>query len=102
MRVITRKRLVEFSAVWPAAKGPLNDWYRATKHVRWRNFQEVKAIFGQTDLVKLRSGKTVVVFDIGGNKFRLIARISYEKQKVYVLRVMTHKGYDKDAWKGQL
>ena len=42
------------------------------------------------------------MFDIGGNKFRLIARISFEKQKLYVLRVLTHKEYDSGRWKDEL
>jgi mRNA-degrading endonuclease HigB of HigAB toxin-antitoxin module len=64
----------------------------------------VKATFGQTDRTKVRSGQTVCVFDIGGNKFRLVAFVSYAKGKVYVLRVMTHKEYDKgnQQWKDHL
>jgi len=52
----------------------------------------------------VRSGQTVCVFDIGGNKFRLIAFISYRKGKVYVLRVMAHKEYDRSnqRWKEEL
>jgi mRNA interferase HigB len=50
------------------------------------------------------SGQTVCVFDIGGNRFRLIAFVSYSKAKVYVLRIMTHKEYDKgrQQWKDDL
>ena len=68
------------------------------------NFADVRATFGQTDQVKVRSGQTVCVFDIGGNKFRLVAFVSYRKAKVYVLRVMTHKEYDKgrQQWKDAL
>jgi mRNA interferase HigB len=73
-------------------------------HATWRNFVEVKATFGQTDQAKVASGQTVCVFDIGGNKYRLVAFISYRKGKVYVLRVMTHKEYDRanQQWKEEL
>jgi mRNA-degrading endonuclease HigB of HigAB toxin-antitoxin module len=70
--------------------GALRDSYKLTSAAAWRSFADVRATFGQTDQVKLRSGQTVCVFDIGGNKFRLVAFISYAKGKVYVLRVMTH------------
>ncbi|MGA2233103.1 MAG: type II toxin-antitoxin system HigB family toxin [Tepidisphaeraceae bacterium] len=104
MRIITWRALREFGERWPAAVGPLSDWYELTSSAAWRNFAELKATFGQTDQTKVGSGQTVSVFDIGGNKFRLVAFVSYAKGKVYVLRVMTHKEYDKgnQQWKGEL
>ena len=104
MRIITWRALHRFASRWPAAAGPLREWYKLTLHARWRNFADVKATFGQTDQVKVSSGQAVCVFDIGGNKFRLVAFISYAKAKVYVLRVMTHKEYDKlgQRWKDEL
>ena len=47
----------------------------------------------------MKSGTTMVVFNVGGNKYRLVARIIYERHKVYVKRVMTHVEHDKDEWK---
>ena len=82
----------------------MREWFRLTSLATWRNFADVKATFGQTDRVKVGSGQTVSVFDVGGNKFRLVAFVSYAKGKVYVLRVMTHKEYDKgnQQWKYEL
>ena len=102
MRVIKRGPLVEFGWRYPAAVLPLDLWYRTTLRSHWKSFAQVKQTFGQTDLVRVGSSNTVAVFDIGGNKFRLIARISYEKQKVYVLRALTHKQYDSNRWKLEL
>ena len=102
VRVIKRMPLQRFWEKWPAAEQPLKDWYRDTRKARWRNFPDVKATFGQTDQAKVASGNTVAIFDIGGNKYRLIAKISYQKGKVYVLRVLTHKEYDAQNWKKQL
>jgi mRNA interferase HigB len=104
VRIITWRALREFGNNRPAAAGPLREWYKLTLLATWRNFADVKATFGQTDQTKVRSGQTVCVFDIGGNKFRLVAFVSYAKGKVYVLRVMTHKDYDKgnQQWKDQL
>jgi mRNA interferase HigB len=102
MRVISRRALNRFAAKFPEALLPLNLWYSAAMDASWRNFSEVRGAMGQTDVTRVASGNTVAIFDIGGNKFRLIARISYERQKLYVLKVMTHKEYDKDIWKDQL
>jgi mRNA interferase HigB len=102
MRVIKRLPLVEFGNLHPRAVAPLDEWFRLTEKAAWRNFADVRRCFGQTDIARVRSGNTVCIFDIGGNKFRLIAKVSYEKEKVYVLRILTHKEYDTDRWKGEL
>jgi len=96
--------LRQFGDSHPAAAGPLRDWLKLTERATWHNFTDLKATFGQTDQAKVKSGQTVCVFDIGGNKFRLVAFVSYAKVKVYVLRVMTHREYDKGGqrWKDEL
>jgi mRNA interferase HigB len=102
VRIIKRGPLVEFGKRWPAAIASLDFWYRITLRARWRSFADVKRVFGQTDLAKVSSGNTVAIFDDGGNKYRLITKISYEKSKVYVLRILTHKEYDTNRWKSDL
>ncbi|HWB54595.1 MAG TPA: type II toxin-antitoxin system HigB family toxin [Tepidisphaeraceae bacterium] len=104
MRIITWRTLRQFGEQWPASAGPLRDWHKLTIRAMWRSFADVRATFGQTDQVRVKSGQTVCVFDIGGNKFRLVAFVSYAKGKVYVLRVMTHKEYDRgnQRWKSEL
>ena len=71
----------------------LNAWYKLAKHVVWANFGEMKQTFGSADIV----GRCVV-FDVGNNRFRLIARVFYESQKMYILKVMDHREYDKKRW----
>ena len=104
MRIITWRALREFGSKWPAAVAPLCQWYALTSAATWHNFADERATFGRTDHTRVRSGQSVCVFDIGGNKFRLVAFVSYAKGKVYVLRVMTHKEYDKgdQQWKNDL
>lgn len=86
------------------AASSLREWYKLTSQATSHHLADVKATFGQMDQTKVASGQTVCVFDIGGNKFRLVAFVSYAKGKVYVLRVMTHKEYDKghQQWKDEL
>ena len=104
VRIITWRALRKFAEKRPAAERPLREWHRLTSLATWRSFSDVKATLGQSDQARVRSGQTVCVFDVGGNKFRLIAFISYATGKMYVLRLMTHKEYDKgnQPWKNEL
>jgi mRNA interferase HigB len=102
MHIIKRLPLKEFGKVHPRAVGPLEEWFRLAEKAVWRNFADLRRNFGRADVARVKSGNIVCVFDIGGNKFRLIAKVSYEKGKVYVLRILTHKEYDTDKWKAEL
>ncbi len=72
-------------------KEPLRAWYThvGSSTVAWQSWGDVKAEFGSASHVG-----NCVVFNIGGNKYRLVTRILYVSQKVFVLKVMTHKEYD--------
>jgi mRNA interferase HigB len=98
MRVISKARLKRFweSPAHRNAEGPLTAWhtYVANKSVCWHSWADVKAQFANASSVG-----NCVVFNIGGNKYRLVVRILYVSQKVFVLKVMTHKEYDNDKWK---
>lgn len=98
MRVISKSRLRQFweSPNYGDSEGPLLAWYThvSDKSVAWQNWSDVKAAFGNADLVG-----NCVVFNIGGNKYRLITRILYPSQKVFILKMMTHKEYDQEKWK---
>ena len=97
MRVISKTRLRQF---WQAprhedAEGPLRAWYGYvnSKTISWHSWGDVKAALGNASLVG-----NCVVFNIGGNKYRLITRVLYPSQKVFILKVMAHKEYDKNKW----
>lgn len=94
MHVITRKRLNDFAAVHPDIKTGLQHWYKIMKDGKFRSFAELRGIFPSADQV----GK-LTVFNIGGNKVRLIAAIHYNRQKVYIRAVLTHADYDEGKWK---
>lgn len=111
MRIISRRRLVEF---WTArnrrdAEPELRLWMSVVKAAAWTNPADVKATFGhRVDFVQVRRTKnTVAVFDVANNKYRLIAHVHYlatrpAKGRVYVLRILTHREYDQDKWKDDL
>jgi mRNA interferase HigB len=94
MHIITRKRLNEFAEKHPTATSGLALWYRALKLNDPVNFVELRRIFPHADQV---GGLTV--FNIGGNKARLIAAIHYNRRKVYIRAVLTHAEYDTGKWK---
>jgi mRNA interferase HigB len=94
MHVIAKPILVEFWTKHPDAGPPLQAWYRIAKTGSFGNFDELRATFASADYV---DGLTV--FDIGGNKYRLIASIHYDRRKLYIRHVMTHAEYGRGEWK---
>ena len=91
MRIISRKALREH---WETpnrgdSEEPLKAWFAIAKKAGWKNFAEVKEQFGSASAVGTR-----VVFNIAGNKYRLVVRINYELQIAFVRFVGTHKEYD--------
>ena len=98
MRVISKSRLRQF---WNQpgcadAQGPLSAWYFHvnSRTVAWEAWADLKRDFATASLVG-----NCVVFNIGGNKYRLITRVLYSSQKVFLLKIMTHQEYDTEKWK---
>lgn len=94
VKIISNSALRPFAADHPQAEAPLQGWRRVIEKNRFANWAELKAVFNTVDKVS-----EWVVFDIGGNKYRLITYIRFEKQIVYIKAVLTHRDYDKGAWK---
>ncbi len=102
MRIITRKRLREFAQNYPDAAEPLARWEQLVRAAAWTSLQDVRRAFPHADAVAVESEKIITIFNIGGNKYRLIVAIHYNTQCVYVLRFLTHAEYSKDLWKKNL
>ena len=94
MHIISRKRLREFWEKQPDSKAPLIRWYKVMEKTDFANFGELRAAFPSADKVG-----NLVVFNIGGNKYRLVASIHFNRNKVYVRDVLTHIDYSKGEWK---
>ncbi len=94
MHVITRKRLNEFSDKHPEARNALAQWYSLVKKKNDSSIVDLRATFPSADQVG-----TLTVFDIGGNKVRLIAAIHYNRRRIYIREVLTHAEYDRSRWK---
>jgi mRNA interferase HigB len=94
MRIIKRAALVRFWSKQPDARASLEAWYGVVRKATWATPIEMRQVYGNADLVGRRT-----VFNIADNKYRLIARVNYVSQTVFVLYVMTHSRYDKGTWK---
>ena len=94
MHVISKKTLREFWAKYPDSQTPLTRWFKLITKSSFGNFIELRAVFPSMDFVD-----DLIVFNIGGNKYRLIAAIHFNRGKVYVRHVLTHEEYDREGWK---
>src|SRR5688572_20380887 len=102
MRIISRSRLREFWKVHTDARDPLMRWYGLTEEADWKNPLAVKRTFGSVDLVQVGSGNTVWIFNVGGNKYRIIAAIHFDCGRIFILRVLTLAEYDRQDWLEEL
>ena len=94
MHIITRSSLRQFWEKHPDAEASLRTWYKATSVAYWSNFVELREVFPSADQVS-----KLTVFNISGNKYRLIVLIDYNYQKVFIRSILTHSDYDKEDWK---
>lgn len=94
MHIISRKKLNEFAEKYPETRTALTEWYQRIKGGNFNSIAELRQTFPTADKV----GK-LTVFNIGGNKIRLITAIHYNRQKIYLRAVLTHSEYDKNKWR---
>jgi mRNA interferase HigB len=102
MRIIKMSMLREFWLAHREAEASLRTWVQQTQAAVWLNFGQVRRTFPSADLVTVASGRAVVVFNVAHNRYRLIAAVHYNMRIVYTLMILTHKEYDRNAWKEQL
>lgn len=94
MRIISTSALRMFVAAHPQAEVPLQAWRRVIERNHFPHWAALKNTFNSVDKVG-----EYIVFDIAGNKYRLVAYIRFERQVLYIKHVLTHRDYDKGTWK---
>ena len=94
MHVITRSRLREFREKHPEAKPGLLLWYKIIALTQWQSFSDLRLVFPSADLVG-----NLTIFNISGNRYRLIVLVDYRYKKVFIRHVLTHADYTKENWK---
>lgn len=94
MRVISKAAITDFAGIHKDALEPLMHWYLVARRARWQSLVEVRADFRHADAVDV-----FTVFNIGGNKYRIVTAIKYRWQVIYIRHVLTHAEYSKEKWK---
>ena len=90
MRIISKKTLKEFWEVHEDAEQPLRAWHAKTKQANWKSTEDVKNDYRNASFV----ANSRVIFNIKGNKYRLVVVINYQYQIIYIRFIGTHKEYD--------
>ena len=94
LRIISRRRLREYWAIHADAEGPLKTWFAVAKRAKWRNLIDVQLSYASAEAVGDRT-----VFNIKGNAYRLIVKIEYHLQIIFIKCALSHAQYDKGKWK---
>jgi mRNA interferase HigB len=90
MQIVSRKPLREFAEKHPQAEPLVDAWYRRVLRTTWNNPADVKRTYATADVLP----DNRIVFNIGGNNYRLVVRINYHRQAVYIRFIGTHAEYD--------
>ncbi len=94
MHVISRKKLKEAALRHSEMEPALDAWFRIAKKAQWQNLADVRETFASADAVEKWT-----VFNVKGNRYRLISEINYRSQRIYIRQVLTHAEYDQEKWK---
>lgn len=94
MHVITKKRIIEAKRRHTHCVTALDGWFKVIEANNFTSFAALKKTFNSVDKVG-----DLYVFDIGGNKLRLIASIHFNRHKLYIRHILTHKEYDEGKWR---
>ncbi len=94
MHIISRKALRLFWERYPDSQMLLVRWYKIVSHTDFRDLVELKAVFPTADKVG-----DWIVFNVGGNKYRLVTSVHFNRRRVYIRNVLTHQEYSRGNWK---
>ena len=94
VHIISRKALIQFWGKHPDSETLLTRWYKVVEKMDFHSFVELRTVFPSVDRVN-----DLFIFNIAGNKYRLITSIHFNRSKVYIRHILTHKEYDRGDWK---
>jgi mRNA interferase HigB len=90
VHIISRKALADFWDRHPSARGPMSAWYKVVENAEFTNFASVRETFNSADRVE-----QFVVFNVGGDGFRVVTAIHFDRGKLYIRQVFTHAEYER-------
>jgi mRNA interferase HigB len=102
MRIIAEETIRQWAGEHARAAASLRQWVKVVRPVRWGSFAEMRRTFPAADLVTVKSGRKVAVFNVGGNEFRLMCAVHFNTGMVFALRFLPHAEYSKNTWKNEL
>ncbi len=91
MIVVGKKRVLDFMQKYNQSRRVMQSWVQLVEAATWSSLQNLKETCPTADLIK---GTNLVVFDIRGDKYRIIARVDYSEQEVQIRHVFTHEHYE--------
>lgn len=94
MRIISKRKLREYWEDNPIAREPLDEWYRKLNVLSCGHLVGLRRVFPHADIFG-----TCTIFNVGGNKYRVITWVNYQSKQVYIRHVLTHREYDDNKWK---
>ena len=102
MRIIKESYLRDAAKAYPKAAKYLTVWIDTVRAAQWDNLADLRRSYPSADQVIVRSGRSVIVFNVCGNTYRLIVAVHFDRRMVYTLRFFTHTEYSKGKWKDEL
>ena len=102
MRIIEEPTLAGYARKYARAALSLEQWRIIAKEAAWQSLAQVRATYAGADAVRVKSGRVATVFNIAGNRFRLVTAIHYNRELIFILRFLTHAEYSQGNWKEQL
>jgi len=94
MRIISEKRLRDFWRKHPASERSMREWIRVVREADWQNFLDIRKAYNHADIYK-----KCIIFNVGGNNYRILGMVEFEKHIVFIRAVLLHSEYDQNIWK---
>ena len=94
MHIISKKKITDFITIYPDSESSLLGWYSIVNSETFSDFNELRNWFQHADLVGRRT-----VFNISGNKYRMVIRVTFISKRIFILDILTHSEYSKNKWK---
>ena len=94
VRVISKRHLMEIATQFSDCRTVLKAWLNTVQQAKWSSLEELRQTYPATDMV----GR-LAIFNIKGNRYRLIVRMEFSEQRIFVKEFLTHAEYNKGAWK---
>lgn len=101
MHIISWAKLRDFIHLHPDSASAVRTWFDCLESRPFKSFNDLRSVFPSVDRVCLKSSKERYVFNVGGNNYRVICSIHFNRGKVYVRFVLTHTEYNREAWKNE-